>query len=162
LHEVDKLSFKKPVYLKMPSDLCWQDFAELVDVALKHNVSGLKISNLAKDRKLVNAQDNLMQDVPGNMSGKPMQKLSNELIHQTYTYSGDRLIIVGTGGIFNAYDAYQKIKHGASLVELVTGMIFEGPELIGQINDGLVDLLKKDGYTHISQAIGAYHKKNCI
>ncbi|MEI6237346.1 MAG: quinone-dependent dihydroorotate dehydrogenase [Candidatus Saccharibacteria bacterium] len=158
LYEIDRLSFKKPVYLKMPSDLNWPDFKKLLDVALKHNVSGLKISNLAKDRKLVNAQDKLSEDIPGNMSGIPMQNLSNQLIQQAYIYCGDRLIIVGIGGIFSAKDAYEKIKHGASLVELITGMVFEGPELIGQINAGLVDLLKKDGYTHISQAIGAYHK----
>ncbi len=67
-------------------------------------------------------------------------------------------MIIGVGGIFSAKDAYEKIKSGASLVQLITGMIFEGPQLIGQINKGLVDLMKTDGYSNISEAIGANHK----
>jgi len=58
------------------------------------------------------------------------------------------------GGIFSAEDAYYKIKQGASLVSLITGMIFQGPQLIGEINKGLVELMKKDGYRNISQAVG--------
>jgi dihydroorotate dehydrogenase len=61
---------------------------------------------------------------------------------------------MGVGGIFSGKDAYEKIKSGASLVELITGMIFEGPQLISQINLELVNLLKKDGYKNISEAIG--------
>ena len=68
---------------------------------------------------------------------------------------GQRFIIIGVGGIFSAEDAYTKIKLGASLVELITGMIFEGPQLIGQINQGLVRLLKQDNYTNISEAVGS-------
>jgi dihydroorotate dehydrogenase len=63
-------------------------------------------------------------------------------------------VIVGCGGIFSAEDAYTKIKLGATLLQLITGMIYEGPQLIAQINMGLEELLKRDGYTHISQAIG--------
>jgi dihydroorotate dehydrogenase (fumarate) len=161
LREVDKLKIDLPVYLKMPSDLAWSDFKKLLDVAIRHNIAGLKISNLAKDRDLVNMLDDLGYDIPGNMSGKPVYELSNDLINKTYAYCGDKMVIVGIGGIFNADDAYEKIKHGASLIELITGMIFEGPELIGQINAGLVDLMRKDGYTRISQAVGAYHKNRC-
>jgi dihydroorotate dehydrogenase subfamily 2 len=159
LKEVDKLKLKQPLYLKMPSDLSWQEFKVLIDVILKHNIKGLKISNLAKDRKSKYLLDDLDDGIPGNMSGKPVFDLSNKLINQAYAYCGDRLIISGIGGVFSAKDAYEKIKHGASLIELVTGMIFEGPQLIGQINSGLAELLEKDGLTHISQAIGAYHKK---
>ena len=63
------------------------------------------------------------------------------------------------GGIFSAEDAYEKIKRGASLVQLITGMIYKGPQLIGQINQNLTNLLKKDGYGSIHAAIGAYHQK---
>ena len=68
---------------------------------------------------------------------------------------GKKLVIVGCGGVFNAEDAYTKIKLGASLVQMITGMIFEGPQVIGEINKGLVDYLKKDGYKNIKEAIGA-------
>ena len=64
-------------------------------------------------------------------------------------------MIVGVGGVFSAEDAYAKIKAGASLVGLITGLFFEGPQLIGRINRGLVELLKKDGFSHISEVVGA-------
>jgi dihydroorotate dehydrogenase len=64
-------------------------------------------------------------------------------------------VIIGCGGVFSATDAYEKIIRGASLVQLITGMIFEGPQLISEINFGLVDLLERDGFSHISEAIGS-------
>ncbi len=90
----------------------------------------------------------------GYFSGKPCEKRSNELIKLTYKKYKDRLIIIGCGGIFSAKDAYKKIKLGASLVQLITGMIFQGPQLIYQINLELIDLLKKDGFKNIKNAIG--------
>lgn len=151
---VDKLLLNKPLFIKMPSHLPWQEFKKLTEVAKKHNVHGLTISNLAKDRASVKLMDPLPSSVKGNLSGKPTQDLSNQLIRQTYKTYGERFVIIGVGGIFSAQDAYTKIKLGASLVELITGMIFEGPQLIGQINQELVTLLQKDGYTTLSQAVG--------
>jgi dihydroorotate dehydrogenase len=80
--------------------------------------------------------------------------LSNKLIRLTYRKYNRRFVIIGVGGIFSAEDAYAKIRYGANLVELVTGLIFEGPQLIGQINRGLVDLLHKDGFSNVSEAVG--------
>ena len=67
-------------------------------------------------------------------------------------------MIVGVGGVFSAEDAYEKIKRGASLVQLITGMIYEGPQLIGDINRGLVEMFTADGHENISDAVGDYHK----
>ena len=67
-------------------------------------------------------------------------------------------MLVGVGGIFTAEDAYRKIRLGASLVQLITGMIFEGPQTISEINRGLVELLKKDGFKNVSEAIGVDNK----
>ena len=88
------------------------------------------------------------------MSGRPTWKTSNDFIRRTRVEFGDRFVIIGAGGIFSAQDAYTKIRLGADLVELITGMIFEGPQLIGQINRGLVQLLERDGFDNISQAVG--------
>ena len=68
---------------------------------------------------------------------------------------GDVAVIVGCGGVFSATDAYEKIRLGASLVQLITGMIFQGPQLISQINLGLIDLLEKDGFNNVKQVVGA-------
>ncbi len=155
LVRVDELNLGKPVLVKMPVDLVWDDFKLLLDVILKHKCQGVIISNLTKDRSSSSVRDNIPSGIKGGISGKPTEKRANELIGRTYKYCGDKLIIVGVGGIFSAEDAYMKIRLGATLVQLITGMIYEGPQLIGQINEGLVRLLKQDGYMNISEAVGS-------
>ncbi len=156
LATIDALDLEKPVWIKMPVSLPWPAFDALLQVIVRHDgISVVTIGNLHKDRAAVQLADPLPDSVPGNLSGLPTQKLSDDLIAQTYQAYGDKLTIIGVGGIFSAEDAYRKICLGASLVELITGMIFEGPQLIGQINQGLVQLLKQDGFTHISQAVGS-------
>jgi dihydroorotate dehydrogenase len=154
LTAVDAVNIKQPVYVKMPVDMPWNAFKGLLDVIIKHDVSGVTIANLAKDRTKIELKDNLPDTVHGNLSGKPTLQPSNELIRQTYINYGDKLTIIGVGGIFSAEDAYTKIRLGASLVEIITGMIFRGPQLVAEINYDLSRYLERDGYTHISQAIG--------
>ena len=155
LAAVDELQLTKPVFLKMPNQLSWTEFEKLLDVAAKHEtIAGVTVSNLAKDRSLVSPKDTLPETVKGGLSGKPTWEQSNELIRRTYKAYGDRFVIVGVGGVFSAEDAYTKIRLGASLVALITGMIFNGPQLIGQINQGLVKLLERDGLDSITDAIG--------
>lgn len=144
----------KPVFVKMPINLVWTDFKELVDVCLSFGVQGLIIGNLNKDRLDPAIKDTISENIKGGISGKPTEKLSNELISQTYSYAGDKIIIIGVGGIFSAEDAYEKIQRGASLVQLITGMIYNGPQLIGQINLELSQLLERDGYQNIGEAVG--------
>lgn len=154
LVQVDRIDLSQPVFIKMPADLRWPDFDKLLEVAASHQIAGVTISNLAKDRGQAKLMDPLPDSVKGNLSGKPTWDLSNNLIQQTYKKYSDRFVIIGVGGIFSAEDAYTKIKLGATLVELITGLIFEGPQLVGQINYGLVSLLEKDGFHSIQEAIG--------
>ena len=158
LTAIDELRLEKPIWIKMPINLPWKEFDPLLKVILKHQVAAVTIGNLNKDRSAVPTAE-LPADVKGNLSGLPTQALSDDLIAKTYEAYGDKLMIVGVGGIFSAEDAYRKICLGATLVDIITGMIYEGPQLIGQINRDLVALLQKDGYTHISQAIGSSHQK---
>jgi dihydroorotate dehydrogenase len=159
LVEVDKLKLTQPVFIKMPVDLSWPDFEKLLKTIIKHRIAGVTISNLTKDRSHAQLKDVLPASVPGGLSGKPTFELSNGLIAKTYQGYGDRLTIIGVGGVFSAEDAYTKIKLGASLVELITGLIFEGPQLIGQINRGLAKLLELDGFANISQAVGSANRR---
>lgn len=154
LTAIDAVRLDVPVYVKMPQDLKWSDFRLLLEVIVRHNIAGVTLTNLAKDRNMLHLQDELSDDVKGNLSGKPTEERSNYLIKKTYIEYGDRLTIIGVGGVFSGDDAYKKIKLGASLVCLITGMIFEGPQLIGSINKDLDILLKKDGYANISEAVG--------
>lgn len=158
LQAVDGLALTKPVWIKMPINLDWRDFSGLLHVISRHTVAAVTIGNLSKNRSATVVSDTIPKGVKGNLSGMPTQRLSDDLIAKTYRKYGHKLTIIGVGGIFSAEDAYRKICLGASLVELVTGMIFEGPQLIGQINKELVRLLEKDGFTNISEAIGSKNK----
>lgn len=154
---VDALNIVKPVWVKMPIDLAWPEFNALLQVIISHRVQGITIGNLQKNRGEIPPQD-LPNEVKGNLSGLPTQAPSNELIRLTYANYAGRLTIVGVGGVFSAQDAYRKICLGANLVELITGMIYEGPQQIGQINRELVELLKRDNFANISEAVGSAHK----
>jgi dihydroorotate dehydrogenase (fumarate) len=154
LKAVDAIKVKKPVFVKFPSDLSWKEARLLLDVIVKHNIAGVNISNLATNRTKTELHDKLPDRISGSISGKPIRWLSNDLIRLTYKNYGDKLMIIGGGGVLSAKDAYVKIRFGASLIELVTGVILNGPQLAAEINDELLDLLEKDGYKHVSQAIG--------
>ena len=155
LKEIDKLKTKKPVFLKMPVDLTEKQTAALLKIAEKHYVQGLIFGNLTKNREnYLFDNEEIIKAPKGNFSGMPTQEISNKLIKFSYKRYKNRFIIIGCGGIFNAEDAYKKIKYGASLIQVITGMIFQGPQVISQINQELVKLLEKDGYKNISEAIG--------
>lgn len=159
LSTLRKIKTRKPVFVKMPINPKWREFNALLKVVVKHKIDGVIIGNLNKDYKDSSIKDTIPDYMKGGISGRPTFELSNKLISATYQNYHAKLVIVGVGGVFSAEDAYEKIKLGASLVSLITGMIYEGPQLIGQINKELVEMLKKDGYKNVSEAVGAYHKR---
>lgn len=159
LRTVDSLMLEKPVYIKMPISVPREQFLALTDTAAAHHITGLTIGNLRKDRQNVDLKDDLPDSVQGNLSGAPNRDISTELIRATYRRHPSRFVLVGVGGVFTAAHAYEKIRAGANLVGMVTGVIFEGPQVVGEINHGLVQLLKRDGYMNISEAIGVDAKK---
>lgn len=155
LTAVTALKLTKPVFIKMPIEKNDEETLAMVEVISQFPIAGVIIGNLQNDRTLPEFVPGELAKYPmGNFSGKPTWNRSNELIKVTYQQYGQKLIIIGCGGVFSAEDAYTKIKLGASLIQLITGLIFQGPQLPGQINDGLVELLRRDGYNHIHQAIG--------
>lgn len=133
---VKKLKIKKPIFIKMPNEISPKDSDQLVGIALKNNIYGFIFSNLVKDRanpSLVKSEVNKLKNLKGNFSGKPTFKNSINLISHTRKKFGRQVVIIGTGGIFTAQDAKAKLAAGADLVQLITGMIYEGPQLIGEI-----------------------------
>ena len=157
LNEIDKIETKKPIFLKISGDLSFKEIDDIVSVSNKHKVNGFILINLTKKRDNKKILD---KDIPekGGISGKVEEDLSNKIIEYVYKKTKGRYVIIGVGGIFSAEDAYIKIKLGASLVQLITGMVYEGPQLISEINYGLVKLLKKDGFKNISEAVGVDSK----
>ncbi len=155
LSALDSLHIAKPLFMKMPIEKDDAETLELLAVIARHNVLGVIFGNLQKNRQdpSLNPAE-VAKYAKGYFSGKPTEKRSNELIALAYKNYGQKLVIIGCGGVFSAEDAYTKIKLGASLVQLITGMIFEGPQLIAEINHGLVKLLKQDGFKNVSEAVG--------
>jgi dihydroorotate dehydrogenase len=155
LMEIKRLKLKKPLFVKMPIERTDEETLDMLNVIVKFPVQAVIFGNLQKNRKdPAFDPEEVKKYKTGNFSGKATEKRSNELIRLAYKNFGKSLLIIGCGGIFNANDAYTKIKLGASLVQMITGMIFEGPLLASQINNGLIKLLKNDGFGNISQAIG--------
>lgn len=152
LLQVDKIPTQKPVFIKMTPDLTDSQVDEILKVVRKHKIAGFICTNLTKRRNYNIADKFIPKD--GGLSGKIVEELANRQIQRIYQKTKGKYIIIGCGGVFSAEDAYKKIKLGASLIQLITGMIFKGPQVIAEINQGLVRLLKKDGYKNISQAIG--------
>jgi len=148
-----------PIFLKISNSLTYREIDEILKVVGGYSfIDGFVISNLSKNRDALSLhspkeQLDLLPD--GGISGRPIRDISTALISYIYRASGRRYTLIGLGGIFSAEDAYEKIKAGASLVQLVTGLIYEGPEVVKKINHGLVELLRRDDYTNIQQAVGA-------
>jgi dihydroorotate dehydrogenase len=151
---LDKEKKDKPIFIKLPSDLGDDELYSIIDVSMKYNIDGFICTNLTKARTgNENIKDSYVPD-KGGMSGKIVYEKSNETLRKVFKKTNGKCLIIGCGGVFSAEDAYRKIRLGASLVQLITGMVYEGPSLIGQINTGLVKLLKRDGFTNISEAVG--------
>jgi len=122
-----------PVYIKMPINIPWEQFDALLDIADTNGVEGVIIGNLNKNYSHLNHPEDAPKEFRGGLSGSPTFKLSNELIRKTREAYGKRFTIIGTGGIFSAEDAMAKFDAGADLIQLVSGMIFEGPGLMQKI-----------------------------
>lgn len=154
LKALDKIPRDVPFWVKMPHLYNIKQFDALLKTIIKHNFQGVTVANLVKDRSKVDVKDPLTDDIRVGLSGEPTRQHSLELISHAYKNYDYKLTIVGVGGIFSAKDAYDKIKAGASLVGLITGLFFEGPQLIGRINKELAELVRTDGFSNISEAIG--------
>lgn len=151
----------KPIFLKLKPDISHDTVCSIVTLVKDHPcVSGFIISNLTRNRGLLtHTKPEDVECYKGGISGKPIKDLSTEMIREVYALTKGMYPIIGVGGVFSAQDAYEKIRAGASLIELMTGMIYEGPFLIKHINQGLVELLKEDGFHSLAEAVGAEHRK---
>lgn len=138
---ISGLKIKQPIFVKMPNEIEIHDSTDLIRMALKYNIHGFIFSNLVKNRKnLAFDKEEIMKmaDFKGNFSGKPTERNSNLNIVKARKIFGREIAIIGCGGIFSPLDAFSKFDAGADLVQLVTGMIYEGPQLPGEICRALI------------------------
>lgn len=147
-----------PVFLKISNHLSEQEVDDILKVVEKYSfVDGFVVGNLAKRRdilKFKSPTERLALIPAGGISGEPVRELSTAIVRHIYRKTKGKYAIIGLGGVFTAEDAYEKIKAGASLVQIITGLIYGGPLTVKKINRGLVELLKRDGYSNISEAVG--------
>lgn len=141
-----------PVLVKLAPDLHPADFEASVDAVVNAGASGLIISNTTLDRAGLTHPH---QTQTGGLSGRPLTTRSTELIRAAYRQTAGRTPIVGVGGIFTAQDAYDKIRAGASLTEVYSALVYEGPGLVRRLHTGLNALLERDGLRSVSEAVGA-------
>ena len=163
LTAIEEVPTEKPIFIKLAPDHTHDEIDSIIEVADRHKIAGFVCTNLTKDRKNESIMKKVIDsDVPdkGGISGMPVRDLSTEVVSHIYKKAGEKYVIMGCGGVFSAKDAYEKIKAGASLIQMITGMIFVGPQLMSDINRGLVKLLKQDGLANISDAVGLNHKKS--
>jgi dihydroorotate dehydrogenase len=120
-------------------------------------IDGMIVSNTTVSRPEGLKDRNKVET--GGLSGAPLFDISTTCISEMYKLTDGKVPIIGVGGISSASQAYAKIKAGASLVQLYTGLIYGGPSLIREIKRDLGVLVRKDGYSNIKEAIGADHKK---
>ena len=147
-----------PIFLKISNHLSTKEVDAIIEVVDRYPfVTGFVIGNLAKRRdmlRLTSPPEKLNAIPEGGISGRPVKELSTNLIRYLHLKTGGKYVIIGLGGIVTADDAYDNIKAGASLIQIITGLIYGGPQAVKKINKGLVELLKRDGYATIGEAVG--------
>lgn len=145
----------KPVLVKVAPDLSFEALDEILELASSRPFVGIVATNTTISRPHVNSPE--IQKIyaeAGGLSGRPLKSRSTEIIRHIYRQTGGKLPIIGVGGIFNAADAWEKITAGASLVQIYTGLVYEGPEVARAIVNGLVRLLEQSGMKDLRQAVG--------
>lgn len=145
-----------PLLVKLAPDLDEAGLADAADAALASGVDGLIMGNttLARPPGLTSPA----RGEVGGLSGRPLFRLSTERLAQLYRHLGGRIPVVGAGGVSSGADAYAKIRAGASLVQLYSALVFEGPGLAVRIKRDLAGLLHRDGFGSVAQAVGADHR----
>lgn len=140
-----------PLFLKVAPDLLPADIDDIAAVAIDRGVDALIVSNTTIDRPPLRSRHALES---GGLSGAPLKSLAQQRFADFRKATGARVPLIGVGGIASAEDAYARIRAGASLVQIYSALVYEGPYLAGRINTGLLHLLERDGLSHIDDAVG--------
>ena len=152
----------KPILIKIAPDLEWEDIKDILNLANNYNLSGVIATNTTIRRDGLNTQilketGQSIKDEAGGISGLPIKQRATEVIRFIYRETNGKLPIIGVGGIFNADDAWEKIVAGASILQVYTGWVYEGPWMVNQVLSGLLAKLDKNDLNNISDAVGLEH-----
>jgi len=146
----------KPLLLKLSPDLPDDELADAIAVAQRRKISGIIATNTTTDRSNLRTDATVIaQCGEGGLSGAPLTSRARTMVAKIYKLTGGTMPIIGVGGIFTAEDAWQMIASGASLVQVYTGFIYEGPSMVAQINDGLRRIISREGFVSLDEAVGS-------
>ena len=150
---------QKPILVKISPDLNWSEIKEIIDLALEYQLAGAIATNTTISREYLKTQilpetGKPLTEEAGGISGKPVKERSTEVIRFIYRETNGKLPIIGVGGIFTAEDAWEKITAGASLLQVYTGWVYQGPWMVKEVLSGILARLESKGMNHISEAIG--------
>ena len=148
----DRVCEDKPFLIKISPDMNDAAKKKIADIAVLCGVDGFVIANTTSSRPVTIASSYKLET--GGLSGKPLKSLALETTRDIYRLTNGAIPIIGVGGIFSAEDAYERIRAGASLVQIYTAFIYEGPGVIHKIQSELQEIVTKDGFTNISQCVG--------
>ena len=153
----------KPILVKIAPDLEWVAIADVIKLAQTHQLSGIVATNTTIRRDILKTQiiaatGKSVTEEAGGISGAPLRQRSTEVIRFIYQQTQGQLPIIGVGGIFTAEDAWEKITAGASLIQVYTGWVYEGPWMVRRILDELLQKLKERKLASISEAVGMGEK----
>ena len=151
--EKDNLQSNTPIAIKISPDIDEKNIEKISELLLKYKINIVIVSN-STDSHRENLK-NINKLEKGGLSGKPLEKKSNLIINRFYKILKNEIVIIGVGGVDSGKSAYEKIIHGASLVQLYTGMIYKGPNIAFKITDELIDIFKNEGVKNISEVIGS-------
>lgn len=144
---------RKPLLVKIAPDLTDQEIESIVDIAIDLEISGVIATNTTIARHGLSSETGSIGG--GGLSGKPLNRRSNEVISTIYRHSKGRLPIIGVGGVFTAKDAFEKIAAGASLIQAYTGFIYGGPTFAIDVDNGLARIRETTGFSTLEEAIGS-------
>lgn len=153
-----------PLLVKVAPELALEELEQIVDVARRTSVAGLIATNTTTSRDgLRTAMEEVTACGEGGLSGAPLQQRSTRMIATLYNLTAGSIPLVGVGGVFTADDAWEKISAGASLIQLYTGFIYRGPGIAKEINEGLEQILSREGFRSFDEAVGSRAKElgNC-
>lgn len=154
---------QKPILIKIAPDLEWNDIKDILKLATDYNLAGVIATNTTIRRdnlntKILKETGKSIRDEAGGISGLPVKERSTEVIRFIYQETAGKLPIIGVGGIFNADDAWAKIIAGASILQVYTGWVYEGPWMVNQILSELLSKLDEKGLDRLADAVGLEHQ----
>ena len=152
LEEKNNSNSSTPIAVKISPDLSPNQVEKISQILIDNKIETIIISN-STDRNR-EGLTNMNRFEKGGLSGKPIEKISNRIINEFYNLVGKQIKIIGVGGVDSAKSAYEKILSGATLVQLYTGMVYRGPRIAAQINNGLIKILEQEGINNINDVVG--------